>query len=276
LSQGVAVGHVAQSYGHLSILGSADFNQLRGLIIEARSKVNGETDATQRGDSFASIVDSALLGIMQKVHESQLSSSVAERLSTTFDVYWNSLGQDCQSFLITAEILKDELGSLAESNPSIDFSPAVVAYSKALERGLIEKIFAPFAKSVEAKEVMPSVTNAELSRSTRAIADYVAGRRVLTLGDMAFCLKNVGCRMSDITGNGFAQFLARITGNLDQFCNSEQFPSRVINYVQEFRNKSAHVAKLSKDECVAARAYLLEEPVLLLVRLQRILTQIQT
>jgi hypothetical protein len=272
-TQGVAIGDMARPYSHLSILGSADLNQLQGLVVAARDKASTETDATERGDSFASILDPALLGIVQKVRESRLSSLVTERLARTFDVHWNSLGQDCRSFLITAEILRDELGSLAESNPSIDFSPAVVAYSKALERGLLEKIFAPFANSVEAGEGMPTVTRAEWARSAQALADHVTGRRELTLGDMAFCLRNVGCRMVGVAGNGFARFLARTVGDLEQFCNDEQFPSRVIKYVQEFRNKSAHVARLSKEECIAARAYLLEEPVLLLVRLESILAR---
>jgi hypothetical protein len=76
-----------------------------------------------------------------------------------------------------------------------------------------------------------------------------------------------------VSGNGFASFLDRIVGDLEQFCNYEQFPGRVITYVQEFRNKSAHVARLSKDECLAARAYLIEEPIFLLVKLENILAQ---
>jgi len=268
-------GHMARPYSQLSMLGAADFDQLQSIIVKARAEASAETNATKRGDYFASIIDPALLGILHKAHESRLNSSVTERLAATFNIHWSYLGQDCRSFLITAEILKEDLGSLAESNPSIDFSPAVLAYSKALERGLIEKIFAQFAKSVEAGEAMPAVTSAELVRSVRTLSDYVAGRRELTLGDMAFCLKNVGCRMSGVTGNAFAQFLARIVGDLDHFCNAEQFPSRVIKYVQEFRNKSAHVAKLSKDDCMAARAYLLEEPVLLLVRLENILARVR-
>jgi hypothetical protein len=56
--------------------------------------------------------------------------------------------------------------------------------------------------------------------------------------------------------------------NLDVFCDDHKFPGRLIEYTQEYRNKSAHVAKLSKDVCMAARAFLLEEPVRLLMLLE--------
>ncbi len=160
--RGEAFGEMAKPQSRLSMLGAADLNHLQGLIQAARAKTSTKTDATERGDSFASLLDPALLEITRKALESRLSSSVAKHLSSIFGIHWNSVGEECRSFLITAEILKDLLGSLAETNPSIDFSPAVVAYSKALERGLLEKIFTPFTNTREAKEALPAATQKDL------------------------------------------------------------------------------------------------------------------
>jgi hypothetical protein len=88
---------------------------------------------------------------------------------------------------------------------------------------------------------------------------------------MAFCLLNLGCRMRQVPENGFAEFLQANIHDLAAFCDHHRFPKRLIEYVTDYRNKSAHVAKLSKDECIAARAFLLEEPIQLLIILERFL-----
>jgi hypothetical protein len=59
--------------------------------------------------------------------------------------------------------------------------------------------------------------------------------------------------------------------NLDSFCDIDKFPGRLIEYSREYRNKSAHVGKLSKEACMAARAFLLEEPIQLLIALEKAL-----
>lgn len=77
--------------------------------------------------------------------------------------------------------------------------------------------------------------------------------------------------MRHVKPNGFAQYLASRLSSIDIFCDGYGFPQRLMKYVQEYRNKSAHVSRLSKDECMAARAYLLEEPVQLLVALEEMM-----
>jgi hypothetical protein len=88
---------------------------------------------------------------------------------------------------------------------------------------------------------------------------------------MAFCLLNLGCKTRSVDQNGFAEFLRTRLQDLEAFCDDHKFPGRLIEYVREYRNKSAHVAKLSKDECMAARAFLLEEPIQLLILLEKAL-----
>jgi hypothetical protein len=188
-----------------------------------------------------------------------------------FGSLWEGLASECRDFLVTAEVLKDDLVSLTETDPSIDFSPAVQMYSKALEKDLLEKLFRPFALSRYAHDFPAGIAKQDIARSIASLRSFVTGGRDLTLGDMAFCLLNLGCKIRGAEQNGFAEFLRSKFTNLDAFCGDHKFPGRLIEYAQDYRNKSAHVAKLSKDACLAARAFLLEEPIRLLILLEEFL-----
>jgi len=208
---------------------------------------------------------------VNKVRESRNTAAARDRLSGMFGTLWEGLAPDCRDFLVTAEVLKDDLVSLSETDPSIDFSPAVQMYSKALERDLLDKVFRPFASSTHAHDFPATAAKQDLARSVAALQSFVTGSRELALGDMAFCLLNLGCKMRKVEQNGFAEFLQIKVYNLHVFCDDHKFPGRLIEYAQEYRNKSAHVAKLSKDACMAARAFLLEEPIRLLILLEEFL-----
>ena len=263
--EGAAFGDMAHPRSYLSILGAADLQQLESLVMQAKQGARGDPDA------FASVIDPALVEIVNKVRESRNTAAARERLSGMFGTLWQSLGPECRDFLVTAEVLKDDLISLTETDPSIDFSPAVQMYSKALEKDLLEKLFRPFASSTHTHDFPPTAAKQDLARSVAALHSFVAGSRELTLGDMAFCLLNLGCKMRMVEQNEFAEFLETRVYDLDIFCDDHKFPGRLIEYAQEYRNKSAHVAKLSKDACMAARAFLLEEPIRLLILLEELL-----
>jgi len=260
--EGAASGNMARSLFSLSILGAADYLWLNSLVIQAKQSARGDPDA------FASVIDPALDEIMNKVRESRITVGARDRLSGMFGILWEGITPVSRDFLITAEVLKDALVSYTETDPSIDFSSAVQMYSKALEKNLLEKVFRPFASSSYVHDFPATAAKHDLARSVAVLQLFVAGSRELTLGDMAFCLLNLGCKMRRAEQNGFREFLQTKVYNLDVFCDDHKFPGRLIEYTQEYRNKSAHVAKLSKDVCMAARAFLLEEPVRLLMLLE--------
>lgn len=263
--EGAAFGNMARPRSFLSILGAADLQRLKSLVIQAKQSARGDPDA------FASVIDPALAEIVNKVRESRNTAAARDRLSGMFGTLWEALAPECRDFLLTAEVLKDDLVSLTETDPSIDFSPAVQMYSKALEKDLLEKLFRPFASSTQAYDFPATAGKQALARSVAALQSFVTGSRELTLGDMAFCLLNLGCKMRRTEQNGFAEFLQTKVSNRDVFCDDHKFPGRLIEYAQEYRNKSAHVAKLSKDACMSARAFLLEEPIRLLILLEEFL-----
>ena len=265
--EGIAAGSMAKSYSRLSLLGAADLGKLNSVVLQAKQRATQQVDQA-RSDAFSSEVEPALVEIMNKVRESQLTAAGTDRLRAIFGQFWEQLVPDCRDFLLTAEVLKDNLVSLTETDSSIDFSPAVAAYSKALEKDVLEKIFRPFLSSDNAMMVPDPTGKPDQDRSLTSLRRFVTTRRDPTLGDMAFCLLNLGCKMRLVERNGFARHLATAISDVDGFCGARRFPARLIEYVEGFRNKSAHVAKLSKEECLAARAFLLEEPVQLLLVLE--------
>ena len=210
---------------------------------------------------------------MNKVRNQRLTTAARDRLCALFGSLWGQIAPECRDFLITAEVLKDTLIIFAETDPSIDFSPVVVAYSKAVEKDVFEKLFRPFTTSAYATAYPEATTKKDVTRSIDALKAFVAGGRELTLGDMAFCLLNLGCKLRRADHNGFADFLQTKIADLEVFCEGLSFPKRLIQYVQEYRNKSAHVAKLPKEVCMAARAFLLEQPIRLLISLEELLRE---
>lgn len=192
------------------------------------------------------------------------------RLSEQFADLWPFLGEECRSFLNTAEILRGELDRFAAADPSIDFSPAVIAYSKALERELLDRLFAPFVAWGAAVEALPEPTGGGgVDRSISALRGFIEGSKTLALGEMSYCLRNIGCKMREVEPNVFAHFLTAQLVSHAAFCDEARFPQQLQKYVVKYRNQAAHVERLTREDCEGARAFLLDEPVRLLMTLTR-------
>jgi hypothetical protein len=262
-----ASGNMARPMGDLSMLGQVDLLMLQKAVIEAKHLATVEKDETIGADVFSAALDPALVGFVNKVRQVRTSALVRERLKGIFVNLWDNVSSDCKDFLVTAEVLKDEFMGWAETDPALDFTPAVQTYSVALEKEILDKIFHPFRDSASAK-FLPEVTGqSSLDKSLEALKSFVDKKRKLTLGDMAFCLLNVGCKLRNSNNNGFVQFLQERLDSLDNFCDEESIPGRIIKYSQEYRNRAAHANRLSREECLEARAFLLDEPIRLLIAL---------
>jgi hypothetical protein len=262
-----AYGNMARPQEHLSMLGQADLIMLLKAVGEARNLASASNDLAKGTEMFSASLDPALISIVKKVYQERASIEVRERLISIFGGLWESISSDCKDFLFTAEIVKDDLMSWAETDPAIDFTPAVVMYSVALEKEILDKIFLAFRASPFAV-ILPDTTGQNsLDKSLDAIKIFVDKKRDLSLGDMAFCLLNVGCKLRNSENNGFVQFLRTIFVDIETLCNEKKIPARIIKYTEDFRNRAAHVIRLTREECLEARAFLLEEPIRLLLAL---------
>ncbi len=263
-----AVGNMARPFTKLALLGQAELMVLQKSVEEARRQASKTHDEVSRVNVFATALDPVLVEIVNKIRQEQETLQVRERLQSLFGPLWREVTLDCQNFLITAEVTKDELMSYSEAETAMDFTPAVQMYSVALEKEILDKIFVAFRDSRFSPMLPEPTGNNSLARSLEALRAFVAKRRTLTLGDMAYCLRNVGCKLRSHSGNGFVSFLREVLVNLDAVCDKHRFPSQIIKYTENYRNRAAHVSRLSLEDCLGARAFLLEEPTRLLVTLE--------
>ena len=260
-------GNMTRPIEHLSMLAQADLLMLRKAAGEARTLAIAENDETIRADVFSASLDPALMGIVNKVRQEMASVTIREKLKGIFGNLWEGISPDSKDFLVTAEVVKDELMSWTETESAIDFTPAVQMYSVALEKETLDKIFVSFRNSDFAKKLPAATGQNSLDKSLEALRNFVDKKRHLALGDMAFCLLNVGCKLRNSENNGFVQFLRETFLDFDSFCDEKGIPGRVIKYSQDYRNRAAHVSRLSRDECLEARAFLLDEPIRLMLAL---------
>lgn len=272
ITQSKSFGNMARPLVSLNLLAKAELVLLQNALKQAHEKAVDAVDEMQGGDIYSHEIEPILYSFMRKAHEGHVRERVYEHLHEQFNNLWEALGKQCRDFLITGEILRAELDSYNESDASIEYSPVVAMYSKALESEVHLKLFTSFKHSSFASHLPLSFNDKSFDRSLATLRGFVEGSREITLGDMGFCLLNLGCKCKTVEGNGFSMFLNDVIKDLNVFCDENQFPGKLIQYAQEYRNRAAHVGKLSREECMAARSMLLEEPIQLLITLQSAVT----
>ena len=228
---------------------------------------SGDDDAA--GDAYAAELEPALRSAERQLPAERLQQA-RDAMERHFGKAWPRLGEDARSFLVTGEVLRHHLEEYVSLEPAWDFSSAVAAYSQALESTLSELVFEPFRGFPSAIALPDTIEDDSVRKSVEALTKFVGGAK-LTLGEMGFCLLNLGCKLRHAEDNAFGSYLAERFIGLGRFCDEEKWPARLRSYTAKFRNRAAHVDRLTLQECIEARAYLLDEPTLLLVSLLRAL-----
>jgi hypothetical protein len=221
-------------------------------------------DGDAAGQVLAHIMQS---DVDEAVDEFDQLPQLGDRVKRAFGEHWAWLSPRCRASLRTGELLNAELRR--HDDDDIDFAPAVHVYSRALETELIDKIFEPFKASGVA---LPETSgDPDVDQSLALLRRYTErpGAKPPTLDVMARCLINVGHRFQDRPGNTFLLFLQDRLIDPDQFCRD--FPKKLNSYIDRFRNRAAHIDYVSESDVREARAFLLEEPVPLLVWLAQAL-----
>jgi type III restriction enzyme len=150
-------------------------------------------------------------------------------------------------YLISAEFLNDTIITQMVE----DFSPVVLQMSRAVESELQLKLFKPFTNFIRSEN--PNVTstysddfrNADLKQFAEMIQH---NRTSYTLGQMHFILKITGSKgayENSLLAQDFHDYLLE---NFDAGLSKKEFLDDVFELQKKYRNKSAHVNVLSKDE----------------------------
>lgn len=192
------------------------------------------------------------------------AKSARSQLQTILPTHWSRIVEASQRQLIQAELYRRDAELLEDTDEAQDFSASVGAYSRALEIQLLRELFEPFRDWHDAEELPEPKDAKREGRSLDALRRFLDGRNP-SLGDMAFILMHVGCRLRHVTPNAFAVYLQRRISDFDLFCR--EFPTALLDYTEVYRNPAMHIGELTAAECRAARGYLLDEPVHLLISL---------
>jgi hypothetical protein len=223
-------------------------------------------DGDAAGQVFARALEPKLDQLVSATTDASAIGEATATLSQLFGVVWDTLGERCRRFLRTAEVLHAEL-KRREGGDDLDYGPSVHSYSRALEAELVDRLFEPFRASERHR--LPDVDPAEsdLVRSVDQLRRFIdrPTSPAPTLDRIAYFLANVGGKLADAPENDFAAFLSRRLHNREQFCR--EFPPKLHRYIGRYRNRAAHIEEISREEAASARAYLLDEPMRLLVEL---------
>jgi hypothetical protein len=243
----------------------APLRRLQDVVDAARARARLFEDETEVGDAFAAGVEAALRDEGRRLPAERLQQ-VRDALEKQFGSHWAALNESARTNLMTGDVLRRDLEEYASNEPAIDFSMAVSAYSKALESALSALIFRPYHAYPEARALPDAIEDSRQHRSVVALQRFLDGTE-LTLGQMAFCLLNIACALRNAEPNAFARYLSERLLSLDRFCDEQAWPKRLMRYNEKFRNRAAHIDRLTLEECMEARAYLLDEPTKLLISL---------
>jgi hypothetical protein len=217
------------------------------------------------GEVYARIADADAEEEIRGAMRAQELPTAEKSLRDALAAHLDALHERARRSLLTAELARLQLDGLATKDADLEYAGPTHLYSRALEIELYERLFAPFRASNRTK--LPGVTSDErAARSVGALETFLGTGRPPTLGTMAQVLINVGYNLADVEPNDFVVFLReRLGTDATDFCAS--WPRQVSSYVDKYRNRAAHTGTLSRDDCEAARAFLLGEPRRLLAAL---------
>jgi hypothetical protein len=151
---------------------------------------------------------------------------------------WRSLPPDAPTFLLTGDY---KLHTLPEH---MDFSSSVIPYTKAVETGLYERIFAPFRDGSG---------YAEADCNNEFLKDFMRGKKKLTLGNFMIILRSS-------RETALQMFIRRIYPDAAQRVFGAKGLVAILNDegMLDIRNKAAHDEVLSRDEAQQTRAWAMQ------------------
>lgn len=156
-------------------------------------------------------------------------------------------------YLISAEFLNDTILMQMVD----DFSPVVLQMSRAVESELQLKIFKPFTNFIRSEHPNILSTYADDFRTAdmKQFAEMLQNNRTsYTLGQMHFILKTTGTKEAYENSLLAQDFHDYIIENFESNLSKKEFLDDVWELQKKYRNKSAHVDVLTKDQANACKA----------------------
>lgn len=150
-------------------------------------------------------------------------------------------------YLISSEYLNDSIIMQMVD----DFSPVVLQMSRAVESELQLKIFKPFTNYIRSENPNISTTYSDDFRNPdmKLFAEMLLNNRTsYTLGQMHFILKTTGTKEAYENSTLAQDFHDYLIENFDAGLSKKEFLDDVNELQRKYRNKSAHVNVLTKEQ----------------------------
>ncbi len=151
-------------------------------------------------------------------------------------------------FLVSAEYLYDSI-TMQVGVQDPDYSPFVLQLSRSVESELLLKVFLPFHNFI--REQHPNIQHAysddfHIKEMKQFAEQLVKNNQHYTLGTMQHLLRQTNQQFEDsLLAQDFYEF---INEKFDLELIKKDFLNDISELQKKYRNKSAHVDTLSKDQ----------------------------
>lgn len=200
---------------------------------------------TQPDDGRSEALADALLSAVNLEAQRQ-----AERLYRAADERASRLTPLAVRFIATAE----HVGAGLQSEPHLEWSPAVIGLCKAVELEIVSRILIPLAKRSDSAELRPDTRDKDLGRVAEFCSDQA--RPPPELGAFAHFLQTVihskRRRETSAIIQAFLQ-LARDWVGSSWILEPASLLRSLQTLTQKFRNRAAHIDELGKTDYLECR-----------------------
>lgn len=260
-------------------LGVSELARVVVKVSDIKEELKDKEDE-ERARLFGEKIDKELRFLKKEFISEKKYEEYVEKLKGIFGTKWDSLNKESQQFLITGEILLDVFEDI--DGEKIDFAPVIVEYAKSLEQELMQRVFFGFRKHLKDSGLISNedlykvdLENLKLSPSERRSFEktceifkgFLANQSELTLGNIWYILHNALKNYAErsILLVKFKEYLTDT--NLAYCLLSKEFITGLQVFIEEYRNKAAHLSTISLERSRKCRAILLTESPKLLVTL---------
>lgn len=264
----VLEGHYIYYYHDILLLSSYILNMLKSNEIKAiMMTVDDEVFKIKSNSKLTTIEKLDLIHEISSHTADNVHNDRRMRTLQHMLLYqWDKLEEESQKFLMTAEYYYE----VAQNCKSeiLDYSPAAIEYSKAIEYEIVNKIQLPFRSWVINKEgrdririaMAGDLKDRELNRFASFVVNTNA--RPLELGTFAF-INNAISKRNDksILIDYYKKFLAQFEN--PQFFLSPFWLQGLKTLTTNYRNPAAHAEPLSFKKTNEFRDFLFEEKLIL-------------
>lgn len=155
------------------------------------------------------------------------------------------LAQSSLRFMGTAELVAETLGT----NPSYEWSPAVICLSKAVENELVERVLNPLRDLSTQQDLTSDLGDKDLA----SVARYCAGRgaRPPEMGSIEHFLRTAAFSQTRAAASPLLRCLGRLFSawpDSRALVAADGLLGALSVLRSEFRNKAAHLGELTMDD----------------------------